>query len=173
MGLNKSTKILISISALMSALAGIIHLWIAPIHWFHSPGHGAFFLTVGVAQVLWANLVWRQPASRLYYIGAIMSGWLIALYVITRWLPSPFGHGPEAVDMIGLACKLFESLAMATLAILIFQGLAHKDGRGAAWHTLVLILLFSIVAGFSTYTVGRALEPLLPGLSAPETEHPD
>lgn len=152
----------------MSVLAGMIHLWIAPIHWFHSPEHGAFFLVVGVAQILWANALWRRPTSRLYYIGAIMSGWLIVLYLVTRWLPSPFGHGPEAVDMIGLACKLCEVLAMATLAILIFQGLAVKDGRGAAWQSLGLILLFSVVAGLSTYTVGRALEPLLPGLSAPE-----
>ena len=30
----------------MTALAGVIHLWIIPEHWEHSPAHALFFLLV-------------------------------------------------------------------------------------------------------------------------------
>jgi hypothetical protein len=164
---KKSVKALILLSAVMSVLAGIIHFWYAPIHWLHSPAHGAFFLAVAVAQVAWGSLVWRRPSSRLYYIGAILSGWLIVLYAITRWLPSPFGHGPEGVDLLGITCKLCETLSMTPAVILIYQGLIAKSGRKPAWQTVALIIVLSIVAGFSTYTVARAAEPLFPSLTAP------
>jgi hypothetical protein len=164
---SKTAKSLILLSAAMSTLAGMIHFWLAPIHWFHAPAHGIFFIVIGVAQVLWASLVWRQPSTRLYYIGAIMSGWLIVLYAITRWLPSPFGHGPEGIDLLGVTCKLCEIAAMIPPVILIFQGLILNSGRKAAWQTVALIALFSIVAGFASYTVARAAEPYFPGLSAP------
>lgn len=36
----------------MTALAGIIHLWIIPEHWEHAPAHGLFFLGVGIAQIV-------------------------------------------------------------------------------------------------------------------------
>lgn len=89
-----------------------------------------------------------------------MAGWLIVLYGITRWFPAPFGHGPEAIQMIDIVCKLCEGLAMITLAILIFQGLILNAGRMIAQRTIILIVLFSIIAGFFTYTIARAAEPL-------------
>jgi hypothetical protein len=165
-----STKPLIILSAVASALAGIIHFWLAPIHWFHAPAHGIFFIVIGAAQVLWANAVWRRPTNRLFYIGALLSGWLIVLYAITRWLPSPFGHGPEAVDLLGVSCKVCELASMIPLVVLIFQGLVPGSGRRAAWQTVFLISLFAIVAGFATYTAARASEPYLPGLASPRGE---
>ena len=103
-----------------------------------------------------------------------MAGWLIVLYGITRWLPAPFGHGPEAIQVIDVICKLCEGLAMITLAILIFQGLILNAGRMIAQRTILLILLFSIIAGFFTYTIAHAAEPLFPSLSIPaEEQHHD
>jgi len=159
---NKYTKILVGLSALATAAAGIIHLWLASIHWFHSPAHGIFFLIVGVAQVLWSNFVYRQPSPRLYIIGAVMSGWLIVLYGITRWLPAPFHHGPEAIGMMDLTCKACEALGMITLAILVFQGLVLSAGRPAARRMIALIVLFSFITGFMTYGLARAAEPVFP-----------
>ena len=155
----------------MTGLAGAIHLWIIPEHWEHSPAHALFFLLVGVAQIVWGVAVWRQPSTKLYYIGACMAGWLIVLYVITRWLPAPFGHGPEEIDMIGIVTKLFEGLGMVALVILIFRDLNFRAGRLAAGKAIALILLISFIAGFLTYGVALAAESIFPGLSAPEEEH--
>jgi hypothetical protein len=169
---NKSTKILIAISAVMTALAGTIHLWLAPIHWFHSPAHGIFFLVVGVAQVLWSIFVWREPSFRLYVVGAVMSGWLIVLYGITRWLPAPSHHGPEAMGWIDLTCKACEALGMIILLILVFQGLVLTSGRSAARRTIGRIVVFSFIAGFVTYSLARAAEPIFPDWVPPtEVQH--
>ena len=168
---NTITKNLVAWSALMTALAGVIHLWIIPEHWAHAPAHGLFFLVVGIAQIIWGIALWRRPSTRLYYIGVLMAGWLIVLYGITRWLPAPFGHGPEGIDTISLVCKLCEALGMVTLGILIFQGLLLNAGRFVAWRAITLIILVSFIAAFATYGVARAAEPIFPSLSAPEEEH--
>lgn len=171
MGKDQLTKNLVASSALMTVLAGIIHLWIIPEHWAHAPAHGLFFLLVGIVQVVWGIAVWRNHSTRLYYIGVIMAGWLIVLYGITRWLPAPFGHGPESIRMIDVACKLCEGLGMITLAILTFQGLILDAGRMFAQRAIVLVVLFSIIAGFFTYGLARAAEPIFPSLSAPAEAH--
>jgi hypothetical protein len=172
MGENRSTKILVAVSALTSVAAGIIHLWLAPIHWFHSPAHGIFFLVIGVAQVLWGNFVWREPSTRLYIIGAVMSGWLIVLYGITRLLPAPFHHGPESIGLIDLTCKACEALGMILLIILVFQGLVLTGGRPAARRMIALIVLFSFITGFATYGLARAAEPVFPDWMPPaEVQH--
>jgi hypothetical protein len=169
---NTFTKSLIAWSAAMTVLAGAIHLWIVPQHWEHAPAHGLLFLIVGIAQILWGIAVWRQPSTKLYHVGVLMAGWLIVLYVITRWLPAPFGHGgPEAIDTIGLFCKLCEAVGMFSLVVLIFQGLALKAGRFIAWRAVALIMLLSFISGFATYGVALAAEPVFPRLSSPLEEH--
>ena len=101
-----------------------------------------------------------------------MAGWLIVLYAITRVLPAPFGHGPEAIQTIDLICKFCEGLAMVSLAILIFQGLILNAGRVAAWRAVTLIVLFSSISGFATYGIARAAETVgLPWLAGQFEEH--
>jgi len=168
---DQLTNRLVAWSALATGVAGAIHLWIIPEHWEHAPAHALFFLLVGIIQIVWSYFVWRQPSTKLYYIGVGLAGWLIVLYGITRLLPAPFGHGPETVDMIGLACKLCEGLGMVTLAILIFQGMILKAGRTAAWRVVASIVLFSIISAFITYGIARAAEPLFPSLSTPAEEN--
>jgi hypothetical protein len=168
------TKNLVAWSALMTAVAGAIHLWIVPEHWAHAPAHGLFFLVIGIAQIIWGIALWRRPSTRLYYFGVLMAGWLIVLYGITRWLPAPFGHGPEGIDTISLVCKLCEGLGMVTLGILIFQGLLLNAGRFVAWRAITLIILVSFIAAFATYGLARAAEPIFPSLSVPvEEQHHD
>ena len=169
---NTLTKNLIAWSAVATILAGMIHLVIAPVHWAHAPAHGLFFLIVGILQIAWGILVWRQPSTELYYVGVVMAGWLIVLYALTRVFPAPFGHGgPEVVSTIDIVCKFCEGLGMATLAILIFQGALLTAGRKTAWRAIGLIVLLSFIAAFTTYSAAIAAEPLLPSLSGQAEEN--
>jgi hypothetical protein len=168
---NTPTKALILSSAIMTILAGIIHLVLVSAHMEHAPAHGLFFLLVGIAQITWGVLVWNRPSLRLYYIGAVMAGWLIILYGVTRFLPAPFSHGPEALETIDVVCKLCEALGMISLLILIFQGLLLHASRLNAWGAISLILVVSVLAGFVTYGIARAAEPILPWLAGPAEEH--
>jgi hypothetical protein len=165
---NASTKNLTAWSAIATIVAGIIHLIIIPEHWEHAPAHGLFFLIVGVFQIVWGVAIWRTPSARVYNIGAIMAGWLIVLYVLTRLLPAPFGHGPEEVAWIDIVCKFCEALGMFTLAVLIFQGTLIHSARPLAWRAIVVIVLLSFVSGFATYGIARAAEPLFPALAGME-----
>jgi hypothetical protein len=169
---NTNTKKLIEWSAAATVLAGVIHLVIIPEHWEHAPAHGLFFLIVGIFQIVWGVAVWRKPSTRLYYIGVVMAGWLIVLYVLTRLYPAPFGHGPEAVAWIDIACKFCEALGMFTLAILIFQGVVIQSGRPLAWRAMAVVVLLAFTSGFATYGVARAAEPLFPTLAG-EEHHDD
>jgi hypothetical protein len=168
---NTLTRSLVIGSAIMTILAGLIHLVLVPGHVEHAPAHGLFFLLVGLAQIVWGIMVWRQPTLKLYYIGAVMAGWLIVLYGVTRWLPAPFSHGPEGIETIDLVCKLCEGLGMISLLVLIFQGLVFHASRSNAWRTISLILLVSFLGAFVTYGVARAAEPILPWLAGPVEEH--
>lgn len=168
---NTPTKALILLSAIMTILAGIIHLVLVSAHMEHAPAHGLFFLLVGIAQIIWGVMVWRQPSLKLYYIGALTAGWLIILYGVTRLLPAPFSHGPEAIETIDIVCKLCEALGMISLLILIFQGLLFHGGRFNAWRAIAVILFVSVLAGFVTYGIARAAEPILPWLAGPAEEH--
>jgi len=168
---NALTKNLIAWSAVATILAGVIHLWIVPEHLEHAPAHGILFLIVGIAQIIWGIAVWRRPSIKLYYVGVLMAGWLIVLYGITRWLPAPFGHGPESIQTIDLICKFCEGLAMVSLAILIFQGAVFNAGRKMAWRAMGLIILVSFIAAFTTYSAAIAAEPLLPSLSGQAEEN--
>lgn len=168
---NTLTKNLIAWSAVATILAGAIHLIIVPEHWGHAPAHGLFFLIVGFLQIVWGIAVWRKPSTRLYYVGVVMAGWLIVLYVLTRVFPAPFGHGPEGVHAIDVACKLCEAVGMLTLGILIFQGAILNAGRTIAWRAITTIVLLSFLTAFITYGVARAAEPVFPALSVPLEEH--
>lgn len=165
------TKNLIAWSALASILAGVIHFVIVPEHWSHAPAHGLFFLLVGILQIVWGAIVWRKPSLRLYYIGVIMAGWLLVLYILTRLFPAPFGHGPEAIEAIDITCKVCEAFGMIVLTILIFHGLTLNANMRIAWRAVMLIVLFSIISGFVTYGVAGAAEPIFPALSAQTAEH--
>ena len=164
-------KNLIAWSAIATIVAGIIHLVIIPDHWEHAPAHGLFFLIVGSLQVIWGVAVWRNPSERLYFIGVVMAGWLIVLYVLTRTMPAPFGHGPEEVSSIDIACKLCEALGMVTLAILIYQGTLMQSGRLLAWRAITVIVAISFLSAFVTYGLARAAEPMFPSLTASEHHH--
>ena len=169
------TKNLIAWSAIATIAAGIIHLVIIPDHWVHAPAHGLFFLIIGILQIVWGVAVWRNPSERLYFIGVVMAGWLIVLYALTRALPAPFGHGPEGISTIDLACKLCEALGMVTLAILIYQGAVMQSGKSLAWRAVTVIVVLSIISAFAAYGLARAAEPLFPSLAVAEQheEHDD
>lgn len=158
-------------AALLVALAGLIHLLLAPQHWAHAPAHGAFFVVAGVAEIVWGIVVWRRPSPTLYRIGLVGSGSLVALWGITRVLPAPFGHGPEPVEMMALVCKASEGLSMVVLAVLILGGTVSGTRRSAAWRTIALLVVAAFAAGFLTYGVARAAEPVLPWLGATAEHH--
>lgn len=77
-------------AAMGAMMAGVVHLLVAPEHWTVSAPMSAFFVAVGVAQlVLGAALRWRLPDAVV--IGVIVAHVAImGLYTASRTVDLPF-----------------------------------------------------------------------------------
>jgi hypothetical protein len=154
------------IASLAIAAAGVIHLILAPQHFGHAPAHGIFFAVAGLAQILWAVAFLRDPNQRMYYSGLVLAGGLIALWAITRFLPAPFHHHPEAIDLGGIVCKLSELVGLGALLAIAAQGGILGLGKQSLARLALIAIVIAAAFGAVSYTVGRAAEPLFPSLSA-------
>ncbi|MCQ3980642.1 MAG: hypothetical protein DPW09_45120, partial [Anaerolineae bacterium] len=64
--LKNNQEVIRSICVITIALAGLVHLLIAPAHYAHAPAHGLFFAAAGIVQCIWAVAFWRRPSLALY-----------------------------------------------------------------------------------------------------------
>lgn len=157
-----------SISIAAIALAGVIHLGIAPIHYAHAPAHGIFFAAAGIAEILWALAFWRRPSLRLYHTGLALAGGLVVLWAITRALPAPFGHGPEMIEARGVVCKLSELIGLLALVLLALQGRLPGEVKWPLWRVAGEALALALVVGWASWGIGYAATPWLPALGPQE-----
>ncbi len=156
------------------ALAGVIHLLLAPSHYAHAPAHGIFFALAGAAELLWAAAFWRKPSSRLYYLGLALAGGLVVLWAITRFLVAPFEHEPGMWDLGGLVCKLSELVSILALIAMAVQGQIAGLPRVSLARTAGVALILALAVGAFSYGIALALEPVLPSLAGmDEHEHAD
>lgn len=122
----------------LSVAAGVAHGLVAPEHFREWWGYGLFFGLAAIAQVFYGGLLllvpWRydgtgglRPSTAgtdrmVYATGALGMAALIVVYVISRSVGIPF-LGPDAgriepVTPAGIATKLLEAAALATLVML-------------------------------------------------------
>ncbi len=163
------------------ALAGWIHLAIAPSHFEHAPAHGLFFGLLGAFQALWVILaaMWlamaflRPEVIRLSPSGDL-AGWLrhsglalgggaVVLWLLTQWVSAPFAASPEPIDGPTILSKLAELLV--TLALL--------GPMGGLWRVRPQALRIGGVIAFGSvmWAAGLVAESRLPGLTSEPGEH--
>ena len=155
-----------SIAALCLGLAGLIHLLIAFEHFADSPAHGLFMLIAGVAQIAWVAAYLFIAGHWQSRAGLALAGGLTVLWGITRILPAPFSSAPEEVDGIGLLTKALE--VTGAFFIVAAASRRQRSGTSVIARQVIGALALSLLLGFSSYWVGRAAEPLLPGLRSSE-----
>lgn len=144
------------------ALAGLLHLAIAPGHYSHAPGHGIFHVGIGVMEIVWALAFWRRQSQALGWAGATFAGGLIVLWAITRVLQAPFEEGPEPIDAAGLIIKGAELVGLAGLVML---GGGRHGMRWGEWlnrRRLALALTLALAVGWASFGVGLAAEQVAP-----------
>jgi hypothetical protein len=146
------------------ALAGLVHLLIAPAHYAHAPAHGIFFAGAGLAQCGWAVAFWRRPTLTLYRAGLTVSGGLVVLWLLTLALPAPFGgHEAGSIDSSAVVCKVSELIGLIALVAVAAQGGQLAVGRKLSVPRLVSeALLVSLLMGAGFFGLGKAAEPLFP-----------
>ncbi|MCG8463196.1 MAG: hypothetical protein MI919_43500, partial [Holophagales bacterium] len=166
------------------ALAGGLHLAIAPIHFEHAPAHGLFFGILGAAQVfwvilaaIWLGLAFLRPGAapfspdgglpgRLRYSGLALAGGAVVLWLMTQGVRAPFAAEPEPIDGPTILSKLAELIA--TFALLGPSGRFRRI-RAQARHGVA-----AVAAGLVMWSGGLFAEGQLPGLASepgPSHEH--
>jgi hypothetical protein len=160
-----------ALAAVAVAIAGAVHILIAPQHYQHAPAHGVFFLVAGLVEIGWAVAYFRKASRRLLHVGIGLGSSLIVLWLLTRSLPVPFGHDAEPVDTWAVVCKLSELVGVIALGVLAFQTLGEGTTRLANTRALLLAIVLGLAVGSATYVVARAAEPLLPALTAADENH--
>ena len=112
-------------AALLSMLAGWIHVFFAPEHFEEWVGYGVFFVVASICQMLFALIVVTNmpPRREVLWAGILGNMALIVLWGVTRTLGIPF-FGPSAgeVETIGtldLTAHIAEIDLIACLFILL------------------------------------------------------
>lgn len=153
------------LSSLGLFLAGLIHLFISPDHFSHAPAHGTFFALSGVLQVGWSLLALRsglRPRRWLRWGGLILSGGMVALWLLTQWVQTPFADAPEPVDWATLICKAAEGLAFVSLIAAVSRNTEARRGSQAA--ALLRATSTAGLGGLLVWGSGLLVTPLFPNL---------
>jgi len=107
----------------LSVVAGLLHLLVIPEHFEEWLGYGLFFLIVALAQLVYAVLLLRRPASRALLVAGIVGNALIVgFWTFTRTVGVPLGPAAGEVEAIGVvdtASKLAELALIGCLVLLL------------------------------------------------------
>lgn len=104
-------------------MAGLLHLFLAPIHTEHSIEHGIALFTVGLIDLAWTAAWLRRQSSRLLWMGCFLTALTVGLYTIALFLPLPFEGHPEHLEPFGIATQTFEVLGfLALVAFALMRG---------------------------------------------------
>lgn len=116
-------------AAALAALAGAIHLYVAPEHFDEYFLFGMFFLVLGAAQLTLAATLAVRPLDRGWYLlCAAVTLAVAALWIVTRTVGLPIGPEPwqpEPVGALDLSSKAAE-LAFVYTALQLAR--SHKRG---------------------------------------------
>lgn len=108
------------------ALAGVLHLGLAPAHFDESFGYGAFFAGAAVVQLALAPAVTALSVRWAAGAAALTAGVLTAVYVTYRLVAPPGVAEPETVDAVGVAVQILQLAVIAASVVLVRQ--ARTDG---------------------------------------------
>lgn len=102
------TQRLTCAAGVAAALAGLIHLAVAPGHLSHGVSHAVFFAAAGLAQLVGAVLLVVRPSPRLLRLAVAGSGWLVALWALSRCAGVALVSAREPVGLPDLAATALE-----------------------------------------------------------------
>lgn len=104
----------------LSTLAGLLHLLVMPEHFEEWLGYGLFFLVVALAQLVYAVLLLRWPASRALLVAGIVGNTtIVGFWAFTRTVGVPLGPAAGEVEAIGAIDTLSKLIELALIGCLL------------------------------------------------------
>ena len=152
---------------ILTGVAGLIHLWVAPEHFQESWVVGTFFVVAGIGQLAFGVALVRGLGTRGLLVGVAANAGLVCLYVLSRTVALPFlpahdeghvehlpvagaaGNGVpifphssiESVGLLDMTCLLAE---LALLVMLV--ALLPTNPRRVTANTLMGLGLLAVAA---------------------------
>ena len=147
------------IIALSTILAGAIHAsYVAIEHWSEFPPlETVFFVSAGLAQIVWALLFFRSPSEKKYYFGLLINGGILVTWLLTRIVSAPFQEGVEAIALIDSSIALLE-----LIAIICSVGCLLKKKQGKILKTSAVAFFVVIFSGLANYSLSMGMEFVFP-----------
>ncbi len=90
---------------ILTGVAGLIHLWVAPEHFHEAWVLGAFFVLAGIGQLALGAALVRGLGTRGLLVGVAANAGLVCLYVVSRTAALPFlpAHDEGHVEHLPVA----------------------------------------------------------------------
>lgn len=152
------------LATLALAVAALMHLVIAPMHYADLPPHGLFFAVLGVAQfalamVMLDRLTLHVLAGRgLLALGMVLSGGAVVAWLYSRWVIAPFGVQLDFNAPTTYVRHVFELLAFVGFVSLEMRRSQPTLNTKRILSGLVMPCTVAMVAGTAMWVSGRISE---------------
>jgi hypothetical protein len=117
-------------AAAVTAIAGILHLILAPNILGFNLNTGIFFIVAGIAQLFWVVPMIRRWGLQWYYVGIGGTIVLMVLFAITRMPDNPITGRGGPINPMGLAIELLQAAFIVLTAIIIVYESKRKQLSG-------------------------------------------
>jgi hypothetical protein len=109
-------------AAATTAIAGILHLILAPNTLEFNLNSGIFFIVAGIAQLFWVLPIIRRWGLPWYCVGIVGTIVLMILFLITRMPDNPITGRAGPIMPMALAIEVFQAAFIGlTAAIIVYE----------------------------------------------------
>jgi protocatechuate 3,4-dioxygenase beta subunit len=165
--LNNSRYALYYAAAAATAIAGMLHLMLAPNILGFNVNQGILFIVGGIAQVFWIIPMIRRWGKVWYGIGIAGTAVFMALFFITRIPGNPITGRGGGANPTSILVEVFEGLFIGlAVAILIYetrknireeQRAASDTARKSSKHILILAGVVIALIVFGLFALPMAM----------------
>jgi hypothetical protein len=115
-------KALYYVAAATTAIAGILHLILAPDILGFNLNTGIFFIVAGIAQLFWVLPIIRRWGFPWYCVGIGGTIVLMILFLITRMPDNPITGRAGPIMPMAIAIEVFQAAFIGlTAAVIIYE----------------------------------------------------
>ncbi len=113
------TRVLYYAAAATTAIAGILHVTLAPNSFGFNVNNGIFFSVAGIAQLFWALPMVKKWGMSWYYAGIGGTIVLIAIWVVTRMPGNPITGRAGPPNAMGISVEVLQAAFIGLTAAII------------------------------------------------------
>jgi hypothetical protein len=145
--------------ALLSAGAAAIHFAAAGSHFQEWWGFGAFFVTSGLAQLVWAVLAVRSPSRGVLWAGVLGNGAILILWIVTRTAGTFVGPDAHTPESVGVPDAVASGLELSIILTCVWSATSCPSSQKLVWIVRGVTLVLTTLALLSVMGAAAGVIP--------------